>query len=373
VIGVLVGGEGLIALVLPLLVGTWSDTLETRIGGRLPFVLVGVPVMAVTLVALGLVHSVGTMALAVFVFFVAYFTAYEPYRALYPDLVPEEIEGRAQSTQAVWRGVGTGCALALGGLLLAAGQAAPFAVAALVLLAAVGTFTVVSLRRGDPARRRRPPAPEGLAGRTRDLVSLIREHPPLRSFLFANALWELALGAIKTFVVLYMTVGLGLSLPATGAILAGVAVMILIGALAGGALGDRLGRGRVMRAALWLYGLGLIVPFLVSSKLLIGLAVPFVAFGGGVLMALPYALLTPLMPEGRHGALTGYYSLSRGVGTMLGPLLAGVAIELLSGPLSWSEGYSAIWGVASAAALLSLPLLGRLRAQTARAARSGAA
>lgn len=67
------------------------------------------------------------------------------------------------------------------------------------------------------------------------------------------------------------------------------------------------------------------------------------------------------MPEDRHGALTGYYSLSRGIGTMLGPLIAGVAIELLSGPLSWSEGYSAIWGVASAAALLSLPLLGRLR------------
>jgi MFS family permease len=363
VIGVLVGGEGLIALGLPLVVGTWSDTLETRFGGRLPFVLAGVPVMALALLGMGFVGSIGAMAVAVFVFFVAYFTAYEPYRALYPDLLPDEIEGKAQSTQAVWRGLGTGCALTFGGLLLAAGQPAPFVCAALVLLAAVGAFVVVTARQRDRHRRRGANVSGGVRARARELADLIREHPALRLFLFANALWELALGAIKTFVVLYMTVGLGLSLPATGGVLAAVAVMILSAALVGGKLGDRLGRGRVMRAALWVYGLGLVVPFLVESKLIVALAVPFVAFGGGVLMALPYALLTPLMPEDRHGALTGYYSLSRGLGTLLGPLLAGLAIELLSGPLSWSAGYSAIWGVASAAALASLPLLGRLRDQ----------
>jgi hypothetical protein len=45
------------------------------------------------------------------VFFVGYFIAYEPYRAFYPDLVGDEVAGRAQSTQAVWRGVGTGLAV----------------------------------------------------------------------------------------------------------------------------------------------------------------------------------------------------------------------------------------------------------------------
>src|SRR5437764_10614357 len=43
VIGVIVGIEGLLALWLPLLVGTWSDSLRTRIGGRLPFLLAGAP------------------------------------------------------------------------------------------------------------------------------------------------------------------------------------------------------------------------------------------------------------------------------------------------------------------------------------------
>lgn len=52
-------------------------------------------------------------------------------------------------------------------------------------------------------------------------------------------------------------------------------------------------------------------------------AIPSVATGGGIIMALPYAVMMPLMPEGQHGSLTGCYSLSRGLGTWLGPLLGG--------------------------------------------------
>jgi hypothetical protein len=91
--------------------------------------------------------------LALFVFFLAYFVAYEPYRALYPDLVSDEIAGRGQSTQAVWRGAGTGLALVGGGLLYGVGRAAPFLASA--VLAAVSMFRwwgrlARSSRKGGP-------------------------------------------------------------------------------------------------------------------------------------------------------------------------------------------------------------------------------
>src|SRR5689334_15247910 len=53
-IGLLIGTEGLMALVVPLVAGVWSDRLHTRIGGRLPFVLAAAPVLTATLVVLGL-------------------------------------------------------------------------------------------------------------------------------------------------------------------------------------------------------------------------------------------------------------------------------------------------------------------------------
>src|SRR5437763_4282265 len=149
-IGVIIGAEGIGAVLLPVIIGAWSDRLQTPWGGRLPFVVAGAPVATGALVALGFVGSLPALALAVAVFFAGYFIAYEPYRAFYPDLVRDQVAGRAQSTQAVWRGVGTGLALLGGGLLLSIGQAAPFLVAAVMIAGALGLFVVLGVRNGVP-------------------------------------------------------------------------------------------------------------------------------------------------------------------------------------------------------------------------------
>jgi hypothetical protein len=57
-------------------------------------------------------------------------------------------------------------------------------------------------------------------------------------------------------------------------------------------------------------------------------------------------------------------SLSRGIGTALGPLLAGVAISLARGPLRSTQGDDAIWGVGAAATPAGIPLVRRLRDDT---------
>lgn len=358
-IGLVIASEGVLALWLPVLAGSWSDRVDTRLGKRLPFLVAGAPLLFVALVLLGFVGSLWAATVALLLFFAAYYLVYEPYRALYPDTVPERMMSRAQSAQALWRSAGTGLALTAGGLLLSLGQAGPFAAAAAVLLLAVGCFLAALRRLGAPEQAR--PSPGGVGEELRRLPRLIRDRPPLRSFLAANALWELALGALKTFVVLYITQGVGLSLSMASAILGGAAVVVAVAAGLSGSVGDRLGPARVVAAVVPVYGLGLLLPFVSQSPALVLPAGAVVAFGGGVLMALPYALFTPLMPEGEHGALSGLYSMSRGIGIMLGPLLAGGAIELLRGPLSSTEGYGAMWLVSSLAVLASLPFSLRLR------------
>ena len=109
-----------------------------------------------------------------------------------------------------------------------------------------------------------------------------------------------------------------------------------------------------------IYGLGLLVPAFTDSIAILIPIMLIVGFGGGLVMTLPYALLQPLMPERRHGALTGFYSASRGVGVMLGPLLGGVAVSAASGVLAATHGYAAMWAVCGAAALGSLPLVKRV-------------
>jgi Na+/melibiose symporter-like transporter len=365
-IAALIAIEGVLALFLPVLIGARSDRLSTPIGGRLPFVLAGVPVMALALAVLGFQHTLTRAVPIVVVLFGAYYVAYEPYRTLYPDLVPVRDAGRSQSAQAVARGVGTALALVGGGLLLALGDPVPFVTAAGLLLAATGAFVWTLLRRGRPA-----PQEPGDAMRARDAFRAVRRLlatvPGLRAFFAANALWEAALGAIRTFVVLWVTSGLGLGLVATAGVIGAAGVCVLAGAAVAGRLAERFGTRRVVRWTALAYGAPMIVPFLFDDAALLAPMIPIISASAGVMMALPYAMLIPMMPRAGHGLLTGVYSMSRGVGIVLGPLLAGAAIEgqrALGTPLG-TVPYSALWLVAGLLLLASVPLLGRMTAHEA--------
>jgi MFS family permease len=364
VIGVIIGSEGVMALWVPLLAGAWSDRARSRIGGRLPFVIGGGLPAAVALGVLGFLHSLVSVAVVTAVFFAFYFVAYEPYRAMYPDMVQgEEVAGRAQSTQAVARGCGTGAALLGGGLLLSIARQLPFVVFAALLVAALAAFVWLIVRRGVPDQR------GGHAGeRARDLFPrlgrLLKQHPALRAYLLANALWEMALAALKAFVILYLTLGLGYQLSTSALLIGGVAVVILVGAAAAGKLGDRFGRLRVVTIAAAVYGIGFLVPIFTTSRALLGAAMPFIALGGGAVMTMAYAVLMPLMPKDEHGLLTGFYSVSRGLGIVAGPILAGLAISLTKdGPFAATHGFQAVWIVCAAASLTSLLFLRQLRLQ----------
>jgi Na+/melibiose symporter-like transporter len=306
---------------------------------------------------------VGVAVLAA-LFFASYFVAYEPYRAMYPDLFEaDEVAGRAQSAQAVARGCATGCALLGGGLLLSIARPLPFVVAAVVLMVALGAFAWLVIRRGvardgHSERDASQHEPEGVLPIIRRLPRIIAEHPALRAYLFANALWEMTLSALKAFVVLYLTLGLGYSLQGASLIIGGVALVILIGAAGAGKVGDRLGRERVAMIASLVYGIGFLVPALTTFRPGLVAAVPFIALGGGSVMTLAYALLMPLMPEDEHGLLTGFYSLSRGLGIIAGPIFAGLLVNLTAhGPFAGTQGFQAIWIVCAAGALGSIPML----------------
>src|SRR5947209_7622682 len=87
-----------------------------------------------------LLALLGPLALVVFLFFVAYYAAYEPYRALYPDLLTSEVAGRGQSTQAIFRGLATGSALVGGGLLFGLSPKLPFLIFALLAFGTMVEF-----------------------------------------------------------------------------------------------------------------------------------------------------------------------------------------------------------------------------------------
>jgi len=360
VVGALIGGEGALALVVPIAAGTISDRLPpSPLGRRLPFVLLGAPLAAAALVLLPFSSSIGIAAAAVLVFFVGYYIYYPPYRALYADLLPRRLYARAQAGQAIARGAGLGFALLVGGLLLGLWQPLPFLIAAgMLALTTIALLPVFRLQsRCNNATLPYEPA---------SLRQILLKSPGLRVFSVVNALWEFSFAGLKSFIVLYVVRGLGLSAAVASAVIAVVAVAYIVGAPLAGWLADRYGLVRVLRLASLVYGAGLLIGALPHTlpPLLIGL--PVVALAGAIVLTLPQALAFTLAPVGSEGAAAGLQDFSRGVGVVLGPIAVGVAIGISEPLFTSTHGYASMWPVIGLPVLLAAFLLKPLEAATTR-------
>lgn len=369
-IGIAIGAEGAFALFLPLLVGSLSDRTRTRFGRRIPYALAAAPLLVAPLVILPFAHGYAETVALVSLFFVGYFVYYPPYQALFAELVPASHRGRAQGWQGVMRGLGLGAALVGGGLLLTVWTPLPF-----VLAAGAVVLATVVLVREVRGRERRLAVADTPALPGPGVFRLIRERADVRAFVAANALWELSFMGLKTFIVLFVVKGLGESVGTASAVIGVVAGAYVVASFGAGRLADRVGVHRLMRASLWVYGVGLLAGAGLTSfrSLLVGL--PVVALAGAVVMTLPYGILVQMTPPGAEGALSGLFGFSRALGAILGPIVVGLAIDAFAPLFPATNGYGAMWVAIAVPILLSLPFLAALRreepdAETAPASRA---
>jgi MFS family permease len=362
-IALVLAAEGVFALTLPLVIGPWSDSFHTPLGRRRPFMLVALGPLGFCLALLAFMPSLWTIALLVLAFFFAYYVYEPPYRGLYPDLLPERLYGRAQSAQHLLRGLALAAALIGGGALFHVWEAWPFLVAAVVVVAACAAPVLLVREDGGHGR-----VFEGVRAYLRHSWTVLRRDPDVRRFLIANTAWEGAFAGARTFVVLYLTVGLGQPLGTTTAVLAAVAAGYLVAAAGSGLLGDRFGLSRVIVAASAVYGVGLLLGGLGEQWHRWYLPLIFVvAIAGGTVMTLAWGLLFTLMPPADRGAIAGLATTTKGLGLLIGPLLAGGAIDLLSGTLPDTRGYQVLWPILGVPVLLAIPLVWRLSAAERRA------
>jgi MFS family permease len=343
-VGLLLGAEGALALAVPLVSGGLSDGLPSgRLGKRLPFILLGGPLVLVGLVLLPLATNLVVAGTALLLFFVGYYLYYPPYRALYADLLPRNLYARSQSSQGILRGAGLGSALLAGGFLLGLWMPLPFILAGLIVLAA----TLVL----------RPIVPEAVA------LRVLVQDPGLRLFAAANLLLELSFAGLRTFIVLYVTEGLGRSPQAASIVIGVVAVAYVLGAPLASRLEKRFDIVSVMTVAAVIYGIGLCAGALPTTIAPLIVMLPFIALAGSVLLTLPQALAFLLAPEGSEGVAAGIVDVSRGAGVVLGPLVVGFAVRYSGSLFEATHGYAAMWPVIGGATLLAVPLLRRIQVE----------
>jgi MFS family permease len=358
-VGLATGLGGAFALVVPPLIGHWSDRVTSRLGRRRPFLLAGSAGMIGACLLLFSARSYPPLLIG-FVAFVAFVNlAGAATFGLVPDLVTGEETGKASGLLSGMSQLGSVLSLLTLLVLSRANnlRASYLAIIAVIVITLVPTLWAAAGEGLTP----RPPRPR---------QSLREFAAPLWSgdfgwAFFTRMMTIAGLYSVLTFLVFVFRDVEKIRNPGTFTaefelIVTAVAVPL---ALVGGLLSDRYGRKRFVYASGILFAVVLLVfqagQLPTSLVLLLGLVY---GLGYGAWGSVDWALGLDTLPDRSAAAAKdlGLYHVADSLPRVAVPPIAGLLVDLLNG-VSPDLGYRAIFLLAAVFYALGAVFVSRIR------------
>ncbi|KAF0110223.1 MAG: major facilitator superfamily transporter [Chloroflexi bacterium] len=330
--------DNIAALFIQPTVGAWSDKLRTKIGRRMPFILIGAPVGAL---AFGLIPMAAVLPLFVactstLLLSMAFWRT--PVVALMPDITPSKYRSQANGIINLMGGLGTIIASLVGSTLYEININFPFWMGSvLVLVAAALVFLFIK----EPKQFENPEKQPNMLQSLREVVT-DKDKSGLR-ILLAIFFWFLAYSGIDAFLTLYATKRLGLTDGDAGRLVGHMGITFVLFAIVAGILGSRIGRrvtisiGIIIMAALIVLIAVLPIPFLTTEITKIpGLGMirtlNLFLMGAGIAWSFININSLPMVVDmttlARVGTFTGLYYLFSTFSAIVGPNLNGLIVQL---------------------------------------------
>ena len=371
VIGAVLSLQGLMGLIVPPLMGYHSDTYSSERGRRTPFILIGGILAGFTALAIYISYAARIPLLAFAVILAAfYFLMYSfvaQYRSLMPDIIESGTRGKVSGIITLFEWMGnlflfgmiafltfkatriTGINNGIKAMVQAGYLWIPFIIVALFL---IGSAIYVFFRVREPEIGGNL-ASEDLWGYLRAIAS----DRDFLNFYIAQMLWWLSFEFIAVFLFGILESVLGTkNVTALGnAIMAIFNITVLIGAVVGGPLYDRIGR----RKSIILGGIIFLVPFIfgwfIGTRLQVTALIGFAGIGWGMLMATSWPvigdLLTKHEKEAFNGRYYGFFEATKSFPVLIAGLLGGAIVQLAGG------NYRVLFPVGAIFVLIALPLI----------------
>ncbi len=380
--GTILALEGIIGLLIPPLLGYYSDTLKSKHGRRRPFIMIGgtlagvAALMIYTAYALGAPLAGFALTLAFFYFSMHLYTA--QFRALMPDTIESGERGKASGVITLLEWAGNLFLFGLAGFLIAkavaeTGEAEgikalaqtpylkiPFIITALFLIgAALFVYFIV----------KEPKAPEieedeSLIGYLKSIV----ENRDFLKFYAAQTLWWMSFEFIAIFlygILAFILHGSATEENVKAVTSLGLYLMalfnitVLLGALPGGIIYDKLGR----RLSIILGGIIFALPQLwgwfISTQAEIVIALGIAGIGWGILMAASYPVIGDLLTHYEREAFTGryygFFEATRSLPVLLAGTIGGAIVDLAG------ENYRVLFPIGALLVLLAMPMIWHMK------------
>ncbi len=372
--------EGLIGMVIPPILGYYSDILRWKRGRRKPFVAVGgvLAALASLSIYLAYVSGVGllgfSLTLAFLYLSLHIYTA--QYRALMPDTVESGQRGRASGIITLFEWAGNLFLFGLAGVLMAIAVEStggsgikalastpylqiPFLITAVALL--VSALVVYFVVKEPEVRVERE---EGLWEYVRSIFS----NRDFLRFYTAQVMWWLSFEFVAIFlfgILAYILRGAATELDVKAVTSLGLLLMalfnvtVLVGSIPGGIIYDRIGRRISIIAGSVVFALPQLWAWTISSRTEVTVALAVAGIGWGMLMASSFPVIGDLLTSYEREELTGryygFFEATRSLPILLAGVIGGAIVDLAGG------NYRILFPIGAILVLASIPLIWGMR------------
>jgi MFS family permease len=351
VVGGIMTLDNILQLLLIPFISVWSDRTRTRIGRRMPFIVVMLPISAFlfSLIPPLAGYSLPALIGIIFCFNIFKTSVRGPVVALMPDTIPGDYRSEANGVINMMGGIGLIVSTLILARLMAIRESLPFNIASGGILTAVAVLLIF-------VREKLPDTPEKQEETIPVLASVRQVFTPRNRgegktgdssaarILISLFLWFTAYEGAKPFLGIFLVETMGAS-PENAALAQGIAgISSVILAVPGGYLAHRLGRRRFIRISLICLAL---VLFLIPLS---GFIAPRAGLdaGGGLTVFLllmflygavwigvvvnSFPMLWQMASFGTMGIYTGLYYLFSQSAAILAPPITGAIIDLTGYP-----------------------------------------
>ncbi len=362
--GIVLAVEGLMGLIVPPLIGWYSDRIFTRHGRRKPFILTGGFLAGLSLF-LAYVTYVNGWIFEMFIFFISFFyfsmhlyTA--PFRALMPDLIESGHRGKASGIITLFEVTGNLVGFILGALLWEINPLYTYLMGLILIpLASVLTYAVVKEEELEEERLNKV-LDEGILEYAK---KMFHELDTIR-FYTAQTLWWMGFEFIAMFFIgIAAQILLGSAskenikeITSTAVILMGIFnIAAVFTALPGGLIYDKIGRKVAIIIGDVVFGASILAGVLAHTYMQILIILVVAGLGWGILLSASYPVIGDLLSKFRRGEFNGrYYGVfeaSRSIPILLGGWIGGIVVVLAG------HNYVSLFPASAIAVFLALPLI----------------
>lgn len=334
VVGAIMTIDNVFAILLLPFLGALSDSTNTRIGKRRPYILIGAPLAMIFFILIPFANktqTLGLMMLTVIFMNLAMALYRTPVIALMPDITPSKYRSHANGIINFMGGAGALLVYFGGKPLYDKDISYPFIAAGIIMF--LVCMLVVIFIKDDSYKQSVAGAVETISLKKSfyelmdNLKDVFKGEKSLLAVLVSIFFWFVGFNAIETFFTSYAKFYMGMK-ESTGALILGFySLAFLIAAIPAGLIGTKYSRNKAIRIGLFFLVFLMIVASFFKAFLPVAILFSIAGCAWAFINVNSLPMVVDMTTAEKLGGYTGLYYFFSQAANIVAPPLAGLMID----------------------------------------------